>query len=117
MKFEYTPEELVELEKYDKMIDRGEKVPFDLTPEQEKVARQYLKTGTRQTDKTQKTERKRKENPTKASIIAEIAEFLQKISENACENVEIINKERQIAFTIGENSYELTLVQKRKPKK
>ena len=34
----------------------------------------------------------------------------------ACENVEITNKERQIAFKIGENAYELTLVQKRKPK-
>jgi hypothetical protein len=30
--------------------------------------------------------------------------------------VEITNKERQIAFKIGENAYELTLVQKRKPK-
>jgi hypothetical protein len=37
-------------------------------------------------------------------------------SVNACENVEITNKERQIAFKIGENCYELTLVQKRKPK-
>jgi hypothetical protein len=27
-----------------------------------------------------------------------------------------LNKERQIAFVVGENSYELTLVQKRKPK-
>lgn len=120
MKFNYTPEELAELEKYDRMIDKGEKVPFDLTPEQEKIAKSYTITGTRDTkksDKSQKTERKRKENPTKGSIIAEIAKFLQKMSENACENVEIVNKERQIAFTIGENSYELTLVQKRKPKK
>ena len=31
-------------------------------------------------------------------------------------NVEIVNKERQIAFTVGENVFELTLVQKRKPK-
>ena len=120
MKFNYTPEELAELEKYDKMIDKGEKVPFDLTPEQEKIAKSYTITGTRdikKLDKSQKTERKRKENPTKGSIIAELAEFLQKMSENACENVEITNKERQIAFTIGENAYELTLVQKRKPKK
>ena len=55
--------------------------------------------------------------PTKASLIAEIADFLQKNSENAIENCEITNKERQIAFKIGENSFELTLVQKRKPKK
>jgi hypothetical protein len=41
---------------------------------------------------------------------------LQDSSENACVDVEITNKERQIAFKIGENAYELTLVQKRKPK-
>ena len=64
-----------------------------------------------------KVTRERKENPTKASLIAEIADFLQKNSENAIENCEITNKERQIAFKIGENSFELTLVQKRKPKK
>ena len=32
------------------------------------------------------------------------------------ENLEITNKERQIAFKIGENSFEITLIQKRKPK-
>ena len=42
--------------------------------------------------------------------------LLAENSENACKNVEITNKERQIAFQIGENNYELTLVQKRKPK-
>ena len=56
------------------------------------------------------------ENPTKSGIIAEIANFLQENSENACENVIITNAERQISFTIGENTYEFTLVQKRKPK-
>jgi hypothetical protein len=41
------------------------------------------------------------------------------LSENsgfAVENAEITNKERQIAFQIGEDKFELTLVQKRKPK-
>jgi hypothetical protein len=42
---------------------------------------------------------------------------LEETSENACENVTITNAERQISFKIGENDYELTLVQKRKPKK
>ena len=61
-------------------------------------------------------EKKRKENPTKAGIIAELAKFLEENSGNACENVEITNKERQIAFKIGENDFELTLVQKRAKK-
>lgn len=96
----------------DKAIDRGERMEFDLSPEAEKQAKKYANTGTRQTN-GQKTERKRKENPTKASVIAEIAQFL---TENGYNSVEILNKERQIAFKIGENAYELTLVQKRKPK-
>jgi hypothetical protein len=61
--------------------------------------------------------RERKANPTKAGIIAEIATFLAQNSEFATENVEITNKERMIAFQIGEEKYEITLIQKRKPKK
>ena len=105
-------EEAMEILLADKAIDRGERMEFDLSPEAEKQAKKYANTGTRQTN-GQKTERKRKENPTKAATIAEIAQFL---TENGYEMVEIINKERQIAFKIGENAYELTLVQKRKPK-
>lgn len=105
----------------DKAIDRGEKMPFDLDAEAEKVARKFAHTGTRKSPPAYKLDntggkRSRKENPTKASIISELANFLEHDSENACVEVNITNKERQIAFKIGENSYELTLVQKRKPK-
>ncbi|MBO5730158.1 MAG: hypothetical protein J6R67_03080 [Treponema sp.] len=105
-------EEAMEILLTDKAIDRGERMEFDLSPEAEKQAKKFANTGTRQTN-GQKTERKRKENPTKATVIAELAQFL---TENGHEMVEITNKERQIAFKIGENAYELTLVQKRKPK-
>ena len=97
----------------DKAIDRGERMSFDLDKEKEKEAKKYARTGTRQTNGV-KVERKRKENPTKASIIAEIANFL---TEKGYEKVEITNKERQIALKVGENAFELTLVQKRQPKK
>ena len=107
-----TEEEALEIIECDKAIDRGERVYFDLDPQAEKQAKKYANTGTRQTN-GQKTERKRKENPTKATIIAEVSEFL---TEKGYEMVEITNKERQIAFKVGENAYELTLVQKRKPK-
>ena len=107
-----TKEEALEIIECDKAIDRGERVYFDLDPQAEKQAKKYANTGTRQTN-GQKTERKRKENPTKATIIAEISEFL---TEKGYEMVEITNKERQIAFKVGENAYELTLVQKRKLK-
>lgn len=110
-----TAEEAKQILAEDRAIDRGERMDFDLDPEAEKLAKKMANVGTRKTS-DQPTERKRKENPTKASIIAELAKFLAESSENACENVEITNKERQIAFKIGENCYELTLVQKRKPK-
>ena len=113
--------EIQELIAADAAIDKGEKMPFDLTEEQAKEAKKYTKAGAKKAPTVYKLDnaegkRSRKENPTKAAIIAEIAKFLAENSENACENVEITNKERQIAFKIGENCYEFTLVQKRKPK-
>ena len=120
-KLNCSAEEAEDIIRTDKMIDRGERSPYDLDPEKEKEAKKFAKAGTRKAPTVYKLDnadgkRSRKENPTKAGIIAEIAKFLVENSENACENVEITNKERQIAFKIGENCYELTLVQKRKPK-
>ncbi|MBO5730588.1 MAG: hypothetical protein J6R67_05255 [Treponema sp.] len=117
----FSPEEIEDIIKSDEAIDKGERVYFDLDPEKEKEAKKFAKAGTRKAPTVYKLDntegkRSRKENPTKAGIIAEIAKFLAENSENACENVEITNKERQIAFKIGENCYEFTLVQKRKPK-
>ena len=118
-------QEIAELIAYDNDVEKGKKTEYDLTDEQAKIAKEFTKAGTRKTAQKAPTvykldntdgKRSRKENPTKGSIIAEIAQFLAEKSENACENVEITNKERQIAFKIGDNSYELTLVQKRKPK-
>lgn len=111
-------EEAEDVMKWDKVIDQGGRTPYDLSPEAEKEAKKYANSR----EKKKPTvydfkKRERKSNPTKGAIIAELAQFLTENSENACENVEITNKERQITFKIGENDYELTLVQKRKPKK
>ena len=117
-----TDAEIAQLIQDDAKIEKGEKMPFDLTAEQMKESKKYTKSTTKKKAPTAykldnpEGKRSRKENPTKGAIIAEIAKFLAENSENACENVEITNKERQIAFQIGENHYELTLVQKRKPK-
>lgn len=62
--------------------------------------------------KTQR-ERVRKENPTKEMVITEIAKILP----NFAENVQVLNIGKLISFTIGENTYEIDLKQKRKPKK
>lgn len=114
-----TEEEAIQVLADDKAIDRGERMPFDLPPELEKEAKKMANVTTRKTPTVYNfdtSKKKRKENPTKSGIISEIAKFLEEKSENACENVKITNAERQISFTIGENSYEFTLVQKRKPK-
>ena len=118
-KLGFSEEEIKDIIATDEAIDKGERVYFDLSPEKEKAAKKYAKAGTRKAPTVYNLDARgkaRKENPTKASIIQELAKFLTETSENACEMVEITNKERQISFKCGENAYELTLVQKRKPK-
>jgi hypothetical protein len=125
----YSDEEIQQMLADDKRVDRGEILEWDMTTEEHKKAMKYANV----TDKKPKTEekstkkggtaynfdtsqRKRKENPTKANIIALLATILCENGDFCAENVEITNKERQIAFTVGETAFELTLVQKRKPK-
>jgi len=101
----------------DHEIDRGIEQDFDLDKETEKMAKKYANATTKKKPTVYEfTKRERKANPTKAGIIAELAKFLTEDSEYATENVEITNKERMIAFSIGEDKFEVTLVQKRKPK-
>lgn len=109
--------EAIQLVMDDKAVDKGEKL-FELSAEQKKVAKKYAGTGTKKrTVYKFDTTKKKKENPVKQKIIAEIGRFLNENSEICAEMVQITNAERQIAFKIGENDYELTLVQKRKAKK
>lgn len=110
-------EEAIQLVIDDKAVDKGEKL-FELSDEQKKVAKKYAATGTKKrTVYKFDSAKSRKENPVKQTIIAGIAKFLLENADISAELVEITNKERQIAFKIGENDYELTLVQKRKAKK
>lgn len=68
------------------------------------------------TKKEQKRERKRKDDPEKEQIIAELATFLQNSIENV-ENIQILNIGKLISFQIGENSYKIDLIRTRKEKK
>lgn len=126
-----TLDEAKDVIKTDKQIDRGEKVYFDLTPEQEKIAKKWAHTGTRKVkakvDTATDTEEKNptvykwdkrethKANPTKEGIIAFIAESLMASGLNI-QNLEIPNKGKLITFDLDGNSYKLDLIQKRKPK-
>ena len=108
----YTREECEQLVLDDEKVDRGEPLPWDLTKEQKANQKKAMGTGTR----TQKepTKRTKKENPTKKSIIEEIFAMLGENDQYT--EVVVVNEERQIAFTVGEDKFELTLVQKRKKK-
>lgn len=109
--------EAAEVLAYDKAVDKNEATPYDLPQDKLEVARKFAHTGTRKNPTVYKfTKRERKPNATKAGIITELFNFLTENSDFATENVTILNKERMIGFKIGEESYELTLVQKRKPK-
>lgn len=97
---------------YDKAVDlTTSKLEYDLDEQGEKVAKKYTCTGTRKAPETPK-KRERKPNVTKGTIIEELFNFLT--ANEKILNAEITNKERQIAFQIGEDKFELTLTQKRK---
>ncbi len=115
---ECTEEEALDVIETDEIIDKGGRTKYDLPKEQEKMAMKMsaVKERKAKDQVTSQRGKTRAENPTKSGIIAEIAEYLKENCGFACENVVITNKERQIAFKIGENDYEFTLVQKRKPK-
>lgn len=100
---------------YDRAVDRGEKTAHDLTPEQEKAARKYARADRKPTA-YKFTTRARKPNATKGAIIAALAAWLNATEDFSAEGVTVTNAERQITFESGGEKFELTLVQKRKPK-
>ena len=98
----------------DKKIDKGERVAFDLSKEDEKKAlklanvKEHKKPAVYKFDK-----RERKADTTKEGVIQAIYDFL---NENGYENVTILNKSKLIGFRIGEDDYEFNLIRKRKKK-
>ena len=112
-----TREEAIDIIETDNVIDKGGRTQYDLSEEEEKIAMKMSGIKDRKAKSENNMRGKvRAENPTKSGIIAEIAEYLTENCGFATENVTIINKERQISFSIADEKFELTLVQKRKPK-
>ncbi|MCM1323942.1 MAG: hypothetical protein NC218_07260 [Acetobacter sp.] len=114
-KLKISREDAEKLFEYDRAIDSGEKTPYDLSAEQQKVVSKMTRADRKPTVYNL-TKRERKPNATKGLIIAALATFLAETGEFAAENIEITNKERQIKFQSAGETFELTLVQKRKPK-
>lgn len=98
----------------DKKIDKGERVAFDLSKEDEKKALKLANVKEHKKPAVYKFEkRERKADTTKEGVIQAIYDFL---SENGYENVTILNKSKLIGFRIGEDDYEFNLIRKRKKK-
>ena len=109
-------EEAIELINYDNDIEGGKETEYDLTPEQQKVVQEM----NRKVDhaKTGSIKRERKPNELKEAIVAELAEFLAEDAQGQLyEEVEITNKNRMISFVVNDKHFELTLIEKRPPKK
>lgn len=107
-------EEAIKMQKEDWESDHGIKHPWDMSDEENKRAMKFANVD----EKTvkQKVVCKRKENPTKRNIINGLATFLNESENVYFDNVEIMNPERVIRMALGEDVFEITLSQKRKPK-
>lgn len=114
-KLDITREEALELEGYDADVNKGKKTQYDLTPEQEKVAKKM--THVTEYAKSASVRRERKPNELKEAIVAELANYLAEEAQGQVyEDVTITNKSRMIAFSVNGKRFELALVEKREPK-
>ena len=96
----------------DAKIDKGQKMAFELTPEQEKNAKKARATGTKKPTAYKFENRKRKENTEKRDILKAIFE----LAEDCWDNAVLVNPERQVDFHLNGNHYSITLTCHRPPK-
>lgn len=107
-----TEAEAVETVLYDDDVDHDRPTEFDLTPEQEKVAKKYTAVGTKKRPANYTfTKRERKPNEAKRELIEILHEALAEM-----DNVKVSNIERQIDFDFEGEQFSVTLTQHRKPK-
>ena len=107
-----TEQEARELLADDAKVDKGQKMAFDLTPEQEKNAKKARATGTKKPTAYKFENRKRKENPEKRDILKALFE----LAEDCWDGAELVNPERQVDFRLNGNHYSITLTCHRPPK-
>lgn len=99
-------EEAKEIMEYDKQVeatkDDEQALEYDLTPEQNAIARKFAHTGTRKKPMIPNlTPRERKPNATKGGLTAELATFIKESSDFDVKNLIIPNKEGKVSFQIG----------------
>lgn len=113
---QYSLAEATEIAIDDWRIDHGDRCEWEPTVEEEKAMRKATKVVGERKKSTAPVKRERKEDEVKQALIALLAAALGD-GDLAVENVDITNKERMIAFTVGEDSFEVMLTKKRKAKK
>lgn len=94
----------------DKKIDRGEKMPFDLSKDAEKATRQYRQADRAKPFVPNLKPRERKPNMAKRDIIQVLDEALTDIADD----VTVTNIERQIDFVLDGVRYRVVLSAPRK---
>ena len=104
-----TDAEIEEVLADDKRIDKGEKL-FELTAEQEKASKQARKADRAPTvyklDNTA-GKRSKKANEVKAGLIELLSEVIKE--QPACNNLEIVNNEREFVFSWMGTKYKVVL--------
>lgn len=109
--------ELTEQEAIQTWLDDNDYTTNEVVEELTKKAKENKTTlinKARENVENKKTTRERKENPTKALIIAEIFKKLAEIE--GINQLRVENKEKLITFSLNGNEYKLDLVQRRTKK-
>lgn len=103
--------EAEQLVDYDEQTDRMTmtEINAEMTAEQRKNVKEMSKTGSKKPTTYTFKQKKAKKDTEKEQIVSNLAELVK----NFARNVEIVNKNREISFQIGQNDYSLTLVKHR----
>lgn len=108
----YSLAEAKEIAIDDWRIDHKGRCEWEPTAEEEKAMRKATKVVGERKKSSTPVKRERKEDVVKQELISLLAAALGEYGEN----VEVTNKERMIAFSVGDDKFEVMLTKKRKPK-
>ena len=113
-KLDLTREEAIQMYLEDEgYLDNEEQIALDKKAKDNRITATIHQASAKDIRKKTQKERTHKDNPIKEMVIAEIAKILP----NFATDINILNKGKLISFKIGEDTFELDLKQKRKPKK
>ena len=105
-------EDAVQVIEDDEAIDKGERLDWEPTVEEEKEMRKATRLKVDRKPSGERKPREREADNVKREVVAKVAEAMGQY-----ENVEIANVEREVTFVIDGAEYSLTLTKHRKSKK